>query len=305
MSAYTLTIDEERIATVVFDMSGKVNVMNEEFMTAMEEIIARLESQAQTLRGVIVTSGKSTFFAGGDLSLMLRAEVGQESFLTEHFNKLKSYFRRLEKLPCPVVAAINGTALGGGYELCLSCHYRIALRNKRTEIGLPEVQFGILPAAGGVVRLSYLLGLSGALPYLLSGKKLDVKSAEEQGLIDEIAETPEELLEKSRRWILNATAQKQPWDAKPRVLYYDKSEQSESLAIQMVEIEYAPAGKDNPAIPEILRVAHLAPAVDVDEAFAEETLGFVRLVLSENAKQRIGNFFLENRAKERRLSKVI
>ncbi|GAB7548554.1 enoyl-CoA hydratase/isomerase family protein [Cupriavidus sp. 8B] len=304
MSAYSLSIDADRIATVVFDMTGKVNVMNEEFMAAMEELMVRLESQAHTLRGVIVTSGKPTFFAGGDLSLMLRAEAGQEAFLTDHFDTLKSYFRRLEKLPCPVVAAINGTALGGGYELCLACHHRIVLRNARTQIGLPEVEFGILPAAGGVIRLSYLLGLSGALPYLLGGKKVDVQTAWEQGLVDEIAQTPEEMIEKSRSWILGATPQIQPWDAKPRVLYYEKSEQAESLAVQLVEREYAEAAKNNQAITEILDIARLASSVDVDEALAEETIAFVRLVISDNAKQRISQFFLANRAKERHLIKV-
>ncbi|MFP3562973.1 enoyl-CoA hydratase/isomerase family protein [Paraburkholderia sp. SIMBA_030] len=298
MLAYSLTLDEDRIATVVFDMPGKVNVMNEVFMASMKEIMDRLEGYGNALRGVILTSAKSTFFAGGDLALMLRAEPGQEAFLEQHFNELKGYFRRLEKLPAPVVAAINGTALGGGYELCLACHHRVALRRDRVQIGLPEVSFGILPAAGGVVRLSYLLGLASALPFLLGGRKVDVQTAYVCGLVDEIANTPEELVQRARDWILRCTVPPlQQWDAQPKTLLMSSAPLAERRSTQQVVADFSEDAKQNPAIEEILRVANLASSMDVDAVFAEETIGFVRLVLSENAKSRIGQFFESNRQK--------
>jgi len=297
ISAYSMDIDKDQIATVVFDMPGKVNVMNEVFMTAMKELVEQLEAQAGMLRGVVITSAKSTFFAGGDLALMLRSEAGRESFLIDHFNALKGYFRRLEKLPYPVVAAINGTALGGGYELCLACHYRIALRNEKTLIGLPEVQFGILPAAGGVVRLAYLLGLSSALPFLLSGKKVDVQAAKNHGLIDDIVATGDELLGAARDWILHTNAPIQRWDSSPMKLNVSQYPLAESRAIEEVEAEFSIAERENPAITEIIRIAHLVPQMAVDQALGEETLSFVKLVLSQNAKQRITQFFELNRKK--------
>jgi enoyl-CoA hydratase/carnithine racemase len=298
MLAYSLTLDEDRIATVVFDIPGKVNVMNEVFMASMKEILGRLEGYGNTLRGVILSSAKSTFFAGGDLALMLRAEPGQEAFLERHFNELKGYFRRLEKLPAPVVAAINGTALGGGYELCLACHYRIALRREKMQIGLPEVSFGILPAAGGVVRLSYLLGLASALPFLLGGRKVDVQTAHLCGLVDEIADTPDDLLQLARDRIMGRTTPPiQPWDARPKTLLMSSAPLAERRPTQQVVADFSEDAKQNPAIEEILRVANLASSMNVDAAFAEETLGFVRLVQSENAKSRIGEFFESNRLK--------
>ena len=297
ISAYSMDIDKDQIATVVFDMPGKVNVMNEVFMTAMKELVEQLEAQAGMLRGVVITSAKSTFFAGGDLARMLRSEAGRESFLIDHFNALKGYFRRLEKLPYPVVAAINGTALGGGYELCLACHYRIALRNEKTLIGLPEVQFGILPAAGGVVRLAYLLGLSSALPFLLSGKKVDVQAAKNHGLIDDIVATGDELLGAARDWILHTNAPIQRWDSSPMKLNVSQYPLAESRAIEEVEAEFSIAERENPAITEIIRIAHLVPQMAVDQALGEETLSFVKLVLSQNAKQRITQFFELNRKK--------
>ena len=177
MKGCHLEQDAEGIVSLTFDLPGKVNVMNDDFFFAMEEIMLWLEGRRETIRGVIITSAKRTFFAGGDLKLMGRAKAGEEAFLLTHFERLKRFFRRLEKLGVPVVGAINGSALGGGFELALACNRRIALRRDDIVIGLPEVKFGILPGAGGVVRLTRLIGLEPALAYLLSGKQVDVDSA--------------------------------------------------------------------------------------------------------------------------------
>ncbi|MCL4744412.1 MAG: enoyl-CoA hydratase/isomerase family protein [Burkholderiaceae bacterium] len=278
-----LEVDGDGIGTLTFDLPGKVNVMNEAFMIAMREALADIERRRGALRGVILASAKPTFFAGGDLAMMLRAEVGREESLHRHFDELKSYFRRLEKLGIPVVAAINGLALGGGYELCLAAHHRIALRGAKTHVALPEVQFGILPAAGGIVRLTRKLGIGRALAFLLSGQRLDVETALEEGLIDDVADNAGELFAKSKEWIALHPHPVQPWDAEPAPQF------SEDAAHRL------PAGFEpdvsNDAVAEIIDVAGLASRVDVDAAFAAETRGFVRLVLSANAKGRIAAFF--------------
>lgn len=290
---YHLEVGSDRIAILSFDLPGKVNVMNDNFMAAMDMVMSTLEREQAKLSGLILTSAKSSFFAGGDLAMMLRSEPGQEEFLTSHFDRLKGYFRRLEKLSIPVVAAINGLALGGGYELCLACHHRIALRNGKTQVGLPEVQFGILPAAGGVVRLTRKLGLDRALPFLLSGTRVDVGTALREGLVDEVADTVEDLVAKARAWILANPHPVQPWDRKP--VADESRHAAEHRLPPGIEMD-----GDNDAVAEIVAIARLALKDDVDAVLAAETRGFVRLVLSPNAKRRIGDFFKGARAAAKR-----
>lgn len=281
-----LQVDGDGIGTLIFDLPGKVNVMNESFMIAMREALSDIERRKGALRGLILTSAKPTFFAGGDLAMMLRAEVGQEESLHRHFDELKSYFRRIEKLGVPVVAAINGLALGGGYELCLASHHRIALRGAKMDVALPEVQFGILPAAGGVVRLTRKLGIGRALAFLLSGQRLDVETALKEGLIDDVADTAGELFAKGKDWIRLHPHPVQPWDAEP------VPQLSEGVMLLPVGLEL---DVSNEAVAEIVDIATLALKVDVDAAFAAETRGFVRLVLNANAKRRIAAFFKGDR----------
>lgn len=276
----SLQVDADGVALLTLDMPAKVNVMNEVFMDAMEAALGVLENPASGLRGVILTSAKSSFVAGGDLAYMLRAQPGQETMVTSYFERLKASLRRLEKLPFPVVAAINGTALGGGYELCLACHYRVALQSDKTVIGLPEVQFGILPAAGGVVRLTRLLGIEAALPFLVTGRRVSVQSALANGLIDEVAPTSAAMLAAARARILTHAHRRQVWDRNP----------TPAAALGPVA---SPAGVDarEEAVMEITAIAKLAATADVDAALREETHGMVRLVLGATAKQRIGEFF--------------
>lgn len=291
MQAYSLAIDEAGIATVGFDLPGKVNIMNDDFMMAMPRLLEELESRRAELRGIILTSHKTTFFAGGDLALMLRAEKGQEQFLFNHFELLKSFFRRLERLEIPLVAAMNGTALGGGYELCLACHRRIALANPKTRIGLPEVNFGILPGAGGVVRLTAVLGIARALDFLVTGRDVDVDTALQAGLIDEVVETPTAMLERAKTWILANPDAKRPWD-RPRELGAHRLPLADRAAIFSV----APwlqkmLGRSNPAAIRIADIAAESLYLDFDTASRIETRGFVELVLTKEANQKISAFF--------------
>src|SRR5690606_5607586 len=127
---------------------------------------------------------------------------------------LKAGFRKLELFGKPVVAALNGAALGGGYELALSCHRRIALNNPKAQFGLPEVGLGLLPGGGGVIRLSRMLGLQNSLPFLTEGKRLKPAEALRSGLIDELAESPEEMISKAKEWIKANPKAQNPWDVK-------------------------------------------------------------------------------------------
>ena len=183
MSAFNYEKDADGIVTVTMDMTGPVNAMNEEYRSAMAQTVDRLE-QEEGLTGVVFASAKKVFFAGGDLHELLAVSKGEESAFLAMLRQTKAVLRRIEKLPVPVVAAINGAALGGGFEICLVCNHRIAWDNRAVQLGLPEVSLGLLPGGGGIVRMVSLLGLEKALPYLLEGKKVAPAKALEEGMID-------------------------------------------------------------------------------------------------------------------------
>ncbi|MEO0390093.1 MAG: 3-hydroxyacyl-CoA dehydrogenase NAD-binding domain-containing protein [Pseudomonadota bacterium] len=208
--------DADGVVTITMDMDGPVNAMNDAFLPAMTGAVDRLEAETN-LKGVIFTSAKDTFFAGGDLKLMLATTEADVPGIFDTVEATKALFRRLEKMPVPVVAAINGSALGGGFEICLACNYRIAADNPKTKIGLPEVSLGLLPGAGGVVRMTYLLGLQAAMPFLLEGRQVSPDKALAAGMIHKVVPAAS-LLEEAKAWIMSVqgdvAAITQPWDTK-------------------------------------------------------------------------------------------
>lgn len=291
---YSLAIDPDGIATIGFDLPGKVNIMNDDFMMVMPHLLNALEARRGDLRGVILTSRKSTFFAGGDLALMLRCQRGQEQFIFDHFELLKSFFRRLERMGLPLVAAMNGTALGGGYELCLACHRRIALANPRTRIGLPEVTFGILPAAGGVIRLTAVLGILPALEFLVTGRSVTVDEALQAGLIHEVAETEVAMMAQAKAWILANPDVKHPWDQPRERGAHHSSPQSKADMASIAPWLRKTVGSNNNAAMRIADIAAESLSIDFDTASQIETRGFVELVVSDDAHAKISSFFEAN-----------
>ena len=204
---------QDNIVVLTMDMPGQsANTMNAVYREAMGGIVERLEREKDDIAGVIVTSAKKTFFAGGDLNELIKVTKADAKPFYEMILKIKGQLRRLETLGKPVVAAINGAALGGGWEIALACHHRIALDSSSVQIGLPEVTLGLLPGGGGVVRMVRLLGLEKALPYLAEGKKVRPAAALKAGLIDELASDKDDLLVKARAWIVANPSPKQPWD---------------------------------------------------------------------------------------------
>ena len=181
---------QDNIVVLTMDMPGQsANTMNAEYRTAMGSIVDRLESEKDSIAGVILTSAKKTFFAGGDLNELIKVTKADAAQFYAMILHIKGQLRRLECLGKPVVAAINGAALGGGWEIALACHYRIAVDSSSVQLGLPEVTLGLLPGGGGVVRMVRILGLEKCLPYLLEGKKIRPQEALKAGLINELAGT--------------------------------------------------------------------------------------------------------------------
>ena len=188
-----------------------MNVLNSESMPALAEALEKAYSDTE-VKGVIITSERPEFIAGADLKMILENNGKAPDELLKLSLGLNHIFRKMETNGKPVVAAMNGTALGGGYEVCLACHHRVALNNPKAVIGLPEVTIGLLPGGGGTQRLPRMIGMEMAAPLLLEGKKVSPKEALSLGLVNELAETFEEMMDKAFAFINAKPNAIQPWD---------------------------------------------------------------------------------------------
>jgi 3-hydroxyacyl-CoA dehydrogenase/enoyl-CoA hydratase/3-hydroxybutyryl-CoA epimerase len=296
MSVFKYEKDADGIVTVTMDMNGPVNSMNEEYRQVMAETVARLE-QEEGLTGVVLASAKKVFFAGGNLNELLAAEKGNEAGFMDMLRTTKGVLRRLEKLPVPVVAAINGAALGGGFEICLCCNHRIAWDDKSVQLGLPEVTLGLLPGGGGVVRMVNLLGLEKALPYLLEGRKVAPAAALAEGMIHEIVPSVADLVPRAKTWILankgSEDAAVQPWDRKGFRLPGGNigSPKLAQLAMGAPAMLRQKTRGLLPAPERILDCAFEAARLEFDTALEVESRGLTYLAVTPQAKNMISTFF--------------
>src|ERR1700761_7817388 len=208
--------DADGIVTLTLDdPNQRANTMNDDFRSSIAAPPDRFEAEKDSITGIVVTSAKDTFFAGGDLNLLIQVTDDNLTEFTSGLERIKGDLRALETLGKPVVAALNGAALGGGLEIALACHHRIALNNPKSQFGLPEVTLGLLPGGGGVTRVIRMLGLAdGLMKVLLQGQRLKPAQARELGLVDEIAASPEAMLDAARTWIKANPEAAQPWDVK-------------------------------------------------------------------------------------------
>ncbi len=287
---------QDRIVVLTIDMPGQsANTMNAVYGEAMAACVARLQAEKDSIAGVIITSAKKTFFAGGDLNELIKVGKPDAKAFYDRVLALKRQLRSLETLGKPVVAAINGAALGGGWEICLACHHRIAVDHPSLQIGLPEVTLGLLPGGGGVVRMVRLLGLEKALPYLLEGKRVRPAQAVQAGLVDQLASDRDDLLAKARAWILEHPSVQQPWDVKGYQI--PGGTPSHPKVAQMLAI--APSilrSKTQgcmPAPEKILCAAVEGAQVDFDTAQLIETRYFTELTTGQVAKNMIGTFWFQ------------
>ncbi len=293
MKELTYEKDDDGIVTITLDMSGQsANTMNERYLPAMDWALDKLRGE-DGLTGVVFASAKKTFFAGGDLGLILSIQKSDEE--TFHYiEENKRPYREIEALPVPVVAAINGAALGGGYELCLACNRRIVVNQPHAVVGLPEVTLGLLPGAGGVVRLTALLGLEAALPYLTEGKQVRPKEALKAGLVDQMVEAPEALVPAAKAWIkANPEAHTQPWDQ--RGFRYPGGDAVSPRIRQMTQMSSAMMVKKTrgllPAPEKILDVAVNSMRMGFDSALRNESRKLCALITTPECKAAITTFF--------------
>ncbi|MFI1677742.1 3-hydroxyacyl-CoA dehydrogenase NAD-binding domain-containing protein [Streptomyces sp. NPDC020607] len=297
--------DDTGVVTLVLDDPNQsANTMNQAFKESIAAIADRAEAAVQAdqdaIRGFIYTSAKKTFFAGGDLKDMIKVgpENAQEAF--DAGTAIKNSLRRIETLGKPVVAAINGAALGGGYEIALASHHRVALDAPGSKIGLPEVTLGLLPAGGGVTRTVRLMGIADALlKVLLQGTQYNPKRALENGLVHEVAATREEMLEKARAFIDANPESQQPWD-KPGYRIPGGTPANPKFAANLpafpANLKKQTAGANYPAPRNILAAAVEGSQVDFETALTIEARYFTELVTGQVAKNMIQAFFFDLQA---------
>jgi 3-hydroxyacyl-CoA dehydrogenase/enoyl-CoA hydratase/3-hydroxybutyryl-CoA epimerase len=284
---------EDGVATLTFQGAGAVIVIDPDFIRELEECVDGL-AQDRSVRGVILTSSKETFVAGADIDMLYGVTDPAVAF--EAGERFKAILRKLETFGKPVVAALNGLALGGGLEIALACHHRIALEKPKAQFGFPEVTLGVLPAGGGVTRLVRMSGLQTALPYLVEGTRLNVFEALDAGWIDEIVATPEELMERARAWIRENPRAAQPWD---REGYRIPGGDPRRPQVMSQVLPLAPAmlrqktHRNYPAPEAILSAAVEGAMVNFETASRIESRYFAKLVTDQTAKNMMTAFWYQ------------
>ncbi len=294
--------DADGIVTLTLDDPNQsANTMNELYRESMAAAVERLYAEQDDITGVVITSAKKTFFAGGDLKLMVQTTKENAGDVFAQCESIKQALRRLELFPKPVVAAINGAALGGGYEITLATQHRILVNDPKIKVGLPEATLGLLPGGGGVTRAVRKWGLQTALmDVLLQGTQFNPETALKKGVVDELVATQEELVPAAKAWIkANPEAALSPWDA-PGYKMPGGSPKSPALA------GFLPAfpallrkqlkGADYPAPRAILSAAVEGALVDFDTASRIESRYLAHLVVNQGSKNMIQAFFFDLQA---------
>jgi len=297
-TGYAWDKDADGVVTVTMDdPDSAVNTMNPHFVSALEATVDRLEAERDDIAGVILTSAKRSWFAGGDLNLLRAADPARSAEETAHIEHVKALLRRVEKLGKPVVATMNGTALGGGLEVALACHHRIAASDaKGARFGVPEVSLGLLPGGGGVTRLVRMLGLQRALQeVILPATRFSADDALAVGIVDEVAPAAE-LDARARAFIAANPAPVKPWDAKGFRLP-GGAPTSPGVASMLPAL---PAmlrkqlkGAPMPAPRAALAAAVEGAYVDFDTASTIESRYLVQLTHGQVAKNMITAFFFD------------
>ena len=302
---FTLDIDGDGVALVTWDMPERS--MNLITLQAIDELAAIVEQIAgdAAVKGAVIVSGKDTFCAGADLTLLeelartyatFAKDRGEEEAarqLFEQSRRLSLLYRRVETCGKPFVAAINGTALGGGFELALACHHRVAAQNPKTRLGLPEIKVGLFPGAGGTTRIARMLPPADALQFLLKGDQLRVERAKAMKLIDAVV-APGGLVAAAKDWIKAGGKAKNPWDVDgfklPGGPVYSKAGMMTFPAANAI---YRRETYDNyPAARAVLQVVYEGLLLPFDLALRVESRWFAKILRSPEAAAMMRSLFV-------------
>ena len=286
------------IATVTFDEpNSPVNTMCLQWQQDLSKLVAQVLQDKDAIKGIILASAKSTFFAGADLKGAMRLKVADASAIFTEIELVKKNFRTLETLGKPVVSCLNGTALGGGWEVALIGHHRIAINDRKIQFGLPEVTLGLLPGASGVTKMTRHLGLMGAQPYLVEGKLFSPQDAKNLGLVHDLVspgpDAAAELKAKALAWIAANPSAQHPWEVKG---YKVPGGLPSSPAVaQMLVVAPAMIKKQTrglyPAPEAIMACMVEGLQVDIETALRIESRHLAKLMTGTNARAMINTFF--------------
>jgi 3-hydroxyacyl-CoA dehydrogenase/enoyl-CoA hydratase/3-hydroxybutyryl-CoA epimerase len=293
--------DDGVVILTLDDPSQSANTMNAAYAASILATVDRLEAEKDSVTGVIITSAKKTFFAGGDLNDLKQATKENADEIAAFVRDGKAVLRRLETLGKPVVAAINGAALGGGLEIALACHHRIVVDDPKAVVGFPEVQLGLLPGAGGVVRTVRMLGIANALlSLLMQGQRLRPAKALEVGVVDEVVPTRDDLIPAAKKWIAakaGGDPVQQPWDADKKYKIPGGTPSTPAFAANLpafpANLRKQIKGANYPAPHHIMAAAVEGAQVDFDNASEIEGRYFVDLVTGQVSKNMIQAFFFD------------
>jgi len=290
--------DDDGVVILTLDDPGQsANTMNAAYAASIKATVDRLESEREQITGVIITSAKKTFFAGGDLHDLKAASKENAEEIGEFVRENKAVLRRLETLGKPVVAAVAGSALGGGLEIMLASHHRIVVEDPKIQLGFPEVQLGLLPGAGGVTRTVRMLGIVNAMmSLLLHGQRVRPEKGKEIGIVDELVSSPDELIPAAKKWIAENPEAVQPWDVKGYKIPGGTPSTpalAQNLPAFPANLRKQLKGANYPAPHHIMAAAVEGAQVDFDNASEIEGRYFVDLVTSQVAKNMIQAFFFD------------
>ncbi|OFM59878.1 3-hydroxyacyl-CoA dehydrogenase [Corynebacterium sp. HMSC058E07] len=300
MSMFKWDQDGDGIVTITMDDPNQpVNTMNDTFQGELPELVEKLQGAVESgeAKGVVITSAKKTFFAGGDIKSMIKSTPEDAEAITKQINGMKAGLRAIETLGVPVVAAINGAALGGGLEIALATHHRIASDAKGLKVGLPEVTLGLLPGGGGVTRVVRMLGIQDALMKVLTtGRQFRAEDALKTGLIDEVVPA-DQLIDAAKKWIKENPEASQPWDQKGFKIpggTPTSPQLAQFLPSFPANVTKQIKGAPMPAPKAILKAAvEGAQLKNIEEALAVETRYFVELVTGTTSKNMMQAFFFD------------
>src|SRR3954468_19651054 len=292
--------DDDAIVTLILDDPNQsANTMNADYAEPIRETVDRLEAEKDSITGVVITSAKKTFFAGGDLNDLIKVTPSNADQFGAMVRDGKAVLRRLETLGKPVAAAINGAALGGGFEITLACHHRVIVDDAKAVVGFPEVQLGLLPGAGGVVRSVRMLGIVDALmQLLLQGQRLKPDKAKELGVVDEVVGSIDELVPAAKAWV-QAQGEDfagQPWDVKGYKIpggTPSNPKLAQNLPAFPANLRKQLKGANYPAPHHIMAAAVEGAQVDFENALEIEGRYFVDLATGQVSKNMIQAFFFD------------
>ena len=287
------------IATITFDEpNSPVNTMCLDWQKDLGIVTAQVLTDKAAIRGIVLASNKSTFFAGADLKGLMRSKATDGPKVFAEIEAMKKNFRTLETLGVPVVSCINGAALGGGWEVALVGHYRIAVNDKKIQLGLPEITLGLIPGASGITKMTRLLGLMGAQPYILEAKLFNPTHAMELGLVHELVADASQLRERALAFIAANPTSQHPWDDKAyKIPGGAPSNPKIAGGLVVAPAVMKKTSRGLYPAPEAALCAMVEGAqVDFDTALRIESRYLARLAVDPVAKNMVNTFFFNMNA---------